>query len=85
VRQAGFRWPWLSEDSRYEEAETSNRRTIPAWMTILGFGVRGRAGTTVSCAYVSAEADEEMPKIEKAGGVSRFLDALFYRNSVVEN
>jgi hypothetical protein len=26
-----------------------------------------------------------MPKIKKAGGISRFLDALFYRNSVTEN
>jgi hypothetical protein len=54
-------------------------------MTILGFDVGGRAGTTVSCLYISAEADEEMPKIKKAGGISRFLDALFYRNNVTEN
>ena len=37
-------------------------------MTILGFDVSGRAGTTVSCPYISAEADEEMPKTKKAGG-----------------
>ena len=37
-------------------------------MTILGFDVGGRAGTTVSCLYISAEADEEMPKTKKAGG-----------------
>jgi len=54
-------------------------------MTILGFDVDGRASTTVSCLYISAEADEEMPKIKKAGGVSRFLDALFYRNNITEN
>ena len=54
-------------------------------MTILGFDVAGRAGTTVSCLYISVEADEEMPKIKKAGGISRFLDALFYRNNITEN
>jgi hypothetical protein len=54
-------------------------------MTIWGFDVRGRAGTTVSCLYLSAEGDEEMPKIKKAGGVSRFLDALFYQNKITEN
>jgi hypothetical protein len=54
-------------------------------MTILGIDVGGRASTTVSCLYISAEADEEMPKIKKAGGVSRFLDALFYRNNITEN
>ena len=51
-------------------------------MTSLGFDVSGRAGTTVSCPCISAEADEEMPKIKKAGGISRFLDAIFYRNSI---
>jgi len=25
------------------------------------------------------------PKIKKAGGISRFLDAFFYRNSITEN
>jgi hypothetical protein len=56
-----------------------------AGMTVLGFDVRGRASTTASCAYISAEADEELPKIKKTGGVSRFLDALFYRNNIAEN
>jgi hypothetical protein len=54
-------------------------------MTSLGFDVSGRAGTLVSCPYMSAEADEKMPKIKKAGGISRFLDALFYRNNITEN
>jgi hypothetical protein len=39
----------------------------------------------VSCPCISAEADEEMPKIKKAGGISRFLDAILYRNSIIEN
>jgi hypothetical protein len=51
----------------------------------LVFDVGGGESTTVSCPYLSAEADEEMPKIKKAGGISRFLDALLYRNSVTEN
>jgi hypothetical protein len=51
-------------------------------MTILGFDL---ADTTVSCLYISAEAEEEMPKIKKAGGISRFLDALFYWNSITEH
>jgi hypothetical protein len=33
----------------------------------LGFDVGGQAGTTVSCLYISAEADEEMPKNKKSG------------------
>jgi hypothetical protein len=49
------------------------------------FDVGGRESTTVSCPDLSAEGDEEMPKIKKAGGISRFLDAVFYRNSVTEN
>ncbi len=27
----------------------------------------------------------EMPKIKKAGGISRFLDAFFYRNNITQN
>jgi hypothetical protein len=54
-------------------------------MTILGFdGVVGRA-RPCRALYISAEADEEMPKIKKAGGVSRFLGAFFYRNNIAEN
>ena len=41
-------------------------------------------GTTVSCPYTT-EADEGMPEIKKAGGISRSLDAILYRNSIIEN
>jgi hypothetical protein len=51
----------------------------------LGFDVGGRAGTTVSCAYISVQADEKMPKIKKAGGISRFLDAFFYPDNIAEH
>ena len=66
---------------RYLSAEDDERVTVPC----LYISAEADERVTMPCLYISAEGDQEVPKIKKAGGVSRFLDAIFYRNSIAEN